>query len=256
MRGCRGLTQQIAPNLKCIIREATHAAKRATSKPEQADPFLEEIHDKLVSSTHNISKGPAQLHHAVGGGNFAAQIRELEDHIGVEVKSMRAANHKHESFAKPTGRCVLYPAAYLTVAEAMVASDSAAQSQATDILKCPVNRGPAQATMLGDAATECLVFARLLDDAETDNAKLNDELAEYLDRLRVSLPGYTPLMLKNLKRSRVMRMAANDIIALGCPQGVPESIINKRLARKQNFTEVAKEVLEAEFPNYDLNKAC
>ena len=74
MRGCRGLTQQIAPNLKCIIREATHAAKRATSKPEQADPFLEEIHDKLVSSTHNISKGPAQLHHAVGGGAISRRI--------------------------------------------------------------------------------------------------------------------------------------------------------------------------------------
>ena len=38
MRGCCGLTLQLALNLKCLIRDATHAAKRVASKPEQANP--------------------------------------------------------------------------------------------------------------------------------------------------------------------------------------------------------------------------
>ena len=62
-----------------------------------------------------------------------------------------------------------------------------------------------------------------------DNAEVNNELADYLQRLhcllsegqRVLLPGYTAFMPKSLKRSRAVRTAAMGIITLGCPHGGP-----------------------------------
>ena len=262
MRGCGGLTPQSTPNLKCIIRDATHAARRVTSKPEKADPFLQEIHNKLISSKASISQ---ILHNSttLWGPRFAARVKELDDHIGIEVRNVRACKHRHESFAKPAGRFVLYLDAYLAVAEEMVASASAVKSQAKDFLEFLSTEVLVQAAMLADAADECLLFTRQLDDEDTDSAKLNDEVAEYLDRLQclftdgqcVSLPGYTSFMLANLQRSRAVRLDGSTIITLGCPHGVPRSIIDQCLARMRSFTVVAKEVLDAEFPSYDLNRA-
>jgi hypothetical protein len=62
-------------------------------------------------------------------------------------------------------------------------------------------------------------------------------------------------MLKNLQRCRAIRLDHDTIITLGCPHGVPQPIINQCLDRMRSFTVVAKEVLEAEFPSYDLNRA-
>ena len=263
MRGCGGMTPQSTPNLKCIIRDATHSARRVTSKPEKADPFLQEIHNKLISSKASISQ---ILHNSttLWGPRFAARIKELDNHVGLEVRNVRACKHRHESFAKPAGRFVLYLDAYLAVAEEMVASSSAVKNQAGDFLEFLSTEVLVQAAMLADAADECLLFTRQLDDEDTDSAKLNDEVAEYLDRLQclftdgqcVSLPGYTSFMLTNLERStRAVRVGNGTIITLGCPHGVPRSIINQCLARMGSFTVVAKEVLEAEFPSYDLNRA-
>ena len=97
---------------------------------------------------------------------------------------------------------MLYLDAYLAVAEEMVASASAVKSQAKDFLEFLSTEVLVQAAMLADAADECLLFTRQLDDEDTDSAKLNDEVAEYLDRLQclftdgqcVSLPGYTSFM--------------------------------------------------------------
>ena len=71
----------------------------------------------------------------------------------------------------------------------------------------------------------------------------------------VSLPGYALFMLNNLQCSRATRVGENDIIALGCPRGAPQWILNQCLARIRNFTQVPNKVLEAEFPNYDLKRA-
>ena len=119
MRGCGGLTPQTLPNLKCIIRDATHAARRVIAKPEKADPFLQEVHMKLVSAKSSISQ---ILHNSttLWQPKFAERVKELDDRIS-DIKNIRAAKHRHESFAKPAGRLILYLDAYLATAEDMVA---------------------------------------------------------------------------------------------------------------------------------------
>lgn len=261
MRGCGGLTPQSTPNLKCVIRDATHAARRVTAKPEKADPFLQEIHNKLISSKASISQ---ILHNSttLWGPRFAARIKELDDHIGIEVRNVRACKHRHESFAKPSGRFVLYLDAYLSVAEEMAASTSAVKAHAKSFIEFLSTEVLVQAAMLADAADECLQFTRQLDNEDTDSAALNEEVGQYMERLTllftqgqcITLPGYTSFMLKNLQRCRAIRLDGT-IVTLGCPHGVPQSIINQCLARMRSFTVVAQEVLAAEFPSYDLNRA-
>ena len=97
---------------------------------------------------------------------------------------MSVAKHRHESIAKPAGRFVLYFDTCLTVAEEMVASDSVVKRQPMKCLSALSTAFILQATMLADAADARLVFARRLDDEETDNAELTDEVAEYLARLQ------------------------------------------------------------------------
>jgi hypothetical protein len=205
MRGCGGLTPQSTPNLKCVIRDATHAARRVTAKPEKADPFLQEIHNKLISSKASISQ---ILHNSttLWGPRFAARI----EHIGIEVRNVRACKHRHESFAKPAGRFVLYLDAYLSVAEKMAASTSAVKAHAKSFIEFLSTEVLVQAAMLADAADECLQFTRQLDNEDTDSAALNEEVGQYMERLTllftqgqcITLPGYTSFMLKNLQRCR------------------------------------------------------
>ena len=260
MRGCGGLTPQTLPNLKCIIRDATHAARRVIAKPEKADPFLQEVHMKLVSAKSSISQ---ILHNSttLWQPKFAERVKELDDRIS-DIKNIRAAKHRHESFAKPAECLILYLDAYLATAEEMVASGSPVKEQAKDFLEYLSAEVLCQAAMLADAADECLLFVRLLDSEDTDSAKLNDAVGELMDRMRclftesqcVSLPGYTSYMLANLHRTKAVRVG-NRIITLGCPHGVPVGILNNCLGRMRAFTEVAKAVLEAEFPSYDLSRA-
>jgi hypothetical protein len=145
----------------------------------------------------------------------------------------------------------------------MVASASAVKAHAKSFLEFLDTERLLQAAMLADAADECLQFTRQLDSEDTDSSALNDEVGQYLERLTllftqgqcITLPGYTSFMLKNLQRCRAIRLDHDTIITLGCPHGVPPDIINRCLSRMRNFTVVAKEVLEAEFPSYDLNRS-
>ena len=91
----------LTPNLKLIVRDVTHASRRVTAKPEAADEHLEELTRRLFVDKHSI----AQIiqHSDVWRREFACFVERQEDGSGGRVINVRAAQHRHESKAKPRG---------------------------------------------------------------------------------------------------------------------------------------------------------
>ena len=104
----------LTPNLKLIVRDVTHASRRVTAKPEAADEHLEELTRRLFVDKHSI---PQIIQHSdVWRREFACFVERQEDGSGGRVINVRAAQHRHESKAKPRGRCVLSLDAFLQTA--------------------------------------------------------------------------------------------------------------------------------------------
>ena len=93
------------PNLKFIVRDVTHASRRVTAKPEAADKHLEALSRRLFVDKHSITQ--ITQHSDVWRREFACFVERQEDGSGGRVINVRAAQHRHESKAKPRGRFVL-----------------------------------------------------------------------------------------------------------------------------------------------------
>ena len=189
------------------------------------------------------------------------RIRELEDHIGVDVKSVKAATHRCDSFANAAGRFVLYADAYLTVAEEMVATGSVAKPQAMELLYSLLTEVLVQAAMLADAADDRLLCARLLDERRAAPSSAMKWQSTWSGSSASCIgPVWLAARLHIVHAEGLATLEGSAgggarHHQLGLSTWVPPGNSNKCLARARNFTEVAQEVLEAEFPSYDLHRA-
>ena len=173
----------ICPNLKVIIRDMTHAARRCSRKPECADEFLEQINKKLLwdgSITHKIQ------YSEVWSAAFAKYCEDVDNKVGVRIKNLRAARHRHEAWQKPKARFTLYMDAYIATALHMLAKSSSADRKiALAFFEFLNEEVVIQTAMLADASAEGLAYVRSTDDENCDVSRIHSLLAQYLQRLDV-----------------------------------------------------------------------
>ncbi len=195
---------------------------------------------------------------------FAKYVKDIEsENIGA-VRNLKAAKHRHESYAKPRGRFVLYMDAVLTVAELMNAARGEAQQGAKPFLDFVTEEVLIQSAMLADASDEGLLFTRALDAEEVDVAELPRLVSSFVDRLQmlfvegrcVNVVGYTKYMLDRLKgQPRFARGLANGPKILGGPAWQSAPIVARCLSRMRSYVKLALCVTRAEFPSYDILNA-
>ena len=174
----------ICPNLKIIIRDVTHAARRCSRKPECADAFLEELNQKLLwegSITHKIQ------HSEVWSAAFATYCLDVDKKVGTRmIKNLRAAKHRHEAWQKPKARFTLYMDAYIATALHMLAKSSTSDRKiAMQFLDFLSEEVAIQTAMLADASAEGMAYVRSTDDENCDVSRIHSFLAEYLHKLEL-----------------------------------------------------------------------
>ena len=249
----------VTPNLKLVIRDATHAARRCSQKPEASDPFIAELNGTLFSSKDSITQRIHNSHHWTQV--FKNYADDIDGKIGHQVSNLRAAKHRHESFTKPKCRFVLYFEAFITVGLHMVRKGGEYSKYGSAFLGYINEEVAVQAAMLADASCEGLQFIRKTDNEETDLSELNCALADYLLRLEtlfvheqcVAMVGYTNIMLHRLETPIQFRLQ-NAIKVLGGDDETWDraGVINRCLQRMKAYTKIVMHVSKAEFPDFDI----
>ena len=234
---------------------------RTTRKPEDVDEYLKTLVDVFFTNRDSIVQ---RIEHSVIWRNsFEGYMQDIDNRVG-HVRNVRAAKHRHESYAKPRGRFVLYMDAFITVAEHMSADRSGAEREGANRFLMFLNEESAMAAaMLADAADEGLLFTRILDNEDTDAAELQDIVGRFIRRLELlfveggcmKLPGYTEFMASSLKRVRVLRLPGGRTKSFGGPAAPSIETVQSCLMRMQSYTKLAVAARIAEFPSHDLCSA-
>ena len=250
----------ITPNLKIIIRDATHAARRCSRKPEVAEPFFRSILKNLFLD--NTITWRIQ-HSERWSRRFAELCRELEDGevMGSRIRNLRAAAHRHESTAKPKTRFVLFFEAYYIIAKDMLTCAKGDRDIATKFFSFVTDEVLVQVGMLADGLAEGLRYVRLTDSEDMDVSEIHYALRDYLLRLEIlfirgecsRVAGFTSYMLEALESQRIVNIKGK-LHGIGGPQfrEARSEIIRVCLQRMVAFTKVAVSCGLAEFPDYDI----
>lgn len=258
-----GRLHSLTPNLKLVIRDATHASRRVTAKPEAADTRLDELTRRLFTDKHSITQ--IIQHSEVWRREFHCFIELQENQSGGRVSNVRAALHRHESKAKPRGRFVLNFDAFIQTALLIVADRvGEVRKSAISFLQNTTVEDVLLVSMLADAADEALVFTRQLDDENMDPAQLPAHVKRFLQTIQLlfverqclELPGFTSHMIEGLKRPRVFQPSPTlPARTFGGPDAVTRGMIDRCLAHMQKYVRLATAVTRAEFPQFEVMSA-
>ena len=147
-------------------------------------------------------------HSQVWRDEFGKYCQDVDNKIGKNIKAVKAAKHRHESFAKPRGRFVLYLDAFITVAEHMIADRSGKDGRSgADFLMYINEENLLQSAMCADAQHCGLSLTRFLDSEDVEKADIPDKLADFVDMLDLlfvkgkctEVTGFTSFMIAGLK---------------------------------------------------------
>lgn len=109
------------PRHACLFIVASSHLYRVTERPWLADKLFCELITTINTASDSITQR-IENSNAIKSV-FAKHVKDLEDSpIGSEVRNLRAARHRHERKALPTGRFVLFFDAILATANWMVAN--------------------------------------------------------------------------------------------------------------------------------------
>ena len=249
----------VTPNLKLVIRDATHAARRCSHKPEASDPFLATLNKTLFNSKDSITQRVHNSHQ--WAQLFKQYADDIDEKIGPQVSNLKAAKHRHESFMKPKCRFVLYLDAFISVSRHMVSKGGDYKHFGRQFLNYINEEVAVQAAMLADASCEGLQFVRKMDNEDTDLSEVNSALGDYLLKLEtlfvheqcVHVTGYTQFMLNRLKTPCQWKSGVAVKVLGGADETWDKAGVIKRcLQRMRGFTKVAMHVTKAEFPDFEI----
>ena len=249
------------PNLKIVSRDRAHASRRLTKRPWKADGFLEEVMSKVIHGKTSITNLIQHSH--VFSGWFTENVQKVLDKI---VKSVRTKDLSHckprfDSEAKPMSRAILYHEAILMTAQQISINrqGSAPGNSADQFIEYACEEVFLQLAMLGDGADEALVHTRFCDDENVDNGLLPHENDRFLTRIMYLFGdqegcfkgGHTAVMLKNLRRPVVLFWHGQPK-TIGGEGSATHEIMQRCRHRMLNWARLAKLVVKAEFPSFDV----
>ena len=188
------------------------------------------------------------------------------------VKNLGFARHRFDSVAKPLGRMVANIDALIATA-LQIAGERRGKREgiATELFLVWLDTERClQAALMSDALDECMAFTRFLDDEEFDTSQLSAEVAVLISKLRFLFEnqtderggdfqncwhlGYTQVMMQHLRKVKTYFVRGNAY-SLGVDGEIPADMKRRCVQRMQVWLAVAIQVLESEFPSWEIVQA-
>ena len=260
LKASRFMVEDVAPNLKVIVRDHAHASRRLLSRPWHADPDLDRIATTLVMGKHSICQ---RIQHSPDFKSIYSRYIEKEvEGPFRRTTGLGAAKHRFESWSKPFGMVVMTLTALIRTAEEISikrqGNDEGHDADAfLDFLNAP---NILQTAMMADAADEVLVVTRTFDAEECDIATQASCLEAFLDRIAslfvnglcFSTTGYTQEAIKYLENLTVVKKRGKVLASFGGRGSVTEDVKQECQKRMVNWVKLCGHVVKAEFPQFDL----
>ena len=259
-------SEHALPNLKMVCRDRAHASRRLLQRTWDKDDYIRGILGPLLWDEQSLVR-LLQTSDVFADLFRDVQTQELEVAPTAQpaVQNMSYAKQRFDSFFKPLQRLVRHFGAAILAAADFVANrprtDRPAQGAAR-ALGVITNECALQLAMLADAAECSLRLTRFLDCETFDLAKLPDALdtfcrdCEYLFEGGgcFTYEGHTWYMEnKVLSRRILFFLSPAEPRTVGVDVGgLPPDVRQRCLARMVNWLRLAKAVLSAEFPGWDL----
>ena len=251
-----------APNCRYILRGCPHKARRVLSRPWKADPVL----DSVVGLFCHWRDSMGQLvHHSV---DLKRLYKECVDEcaadsaVSTRFGNLRSAKHRIETEVTPLSRAVLALSAYVLFATKLaVMRRGERQGHAAETFLEALE--PTLIVLLGmmaDAGSEALTFIRLLDTEEMPMADTCREVDAFLDRITwlfhergcLTVAGHTACVIDWLSQPHFFMVRGAGKCIGG---GVAEATLGAAFSHMTAWTLLARSVLQAEFPEFDLVSA-
>jgi hypothetical protein len=204
----------ILGNIIAVTRDRAHAARRITKRPWSADPYLDDVMKRMVTSKFSITS--LIQNSGVFQHWFHQNVQKVSYSVtdSKRVKDLSMAKHRFDSASTPTSRLILLHEAVLLTAQQIADSRKSSKEgrAATEFLEFVSVEHLLQLAMLSDAADEAICHVRMLDRENVDNATLPDLNQNFLTRIVFLFgpqegcfrSGYTQFVEARLQRAVVI----------------------------------------------------
>ena len=259
--GIPDIQAAIFPNLKVVNKDKPHGARRITSRTWKCDPYLSKIAENVVMSKSSIAQ---MLQNSdVMRARYSNHVAELQHNPvwSSKMSSLCAAKHRFDSWTKPFSRICLTFDAVLSTAQEMHEErrNEAVGRHAKEFLKNVDEEMMLSLAMMTDAGEENLELVRFLDANVVPTCDIASECLRFLERVtvlfekgRCLLCGHTAFMLMLLQKERLLFIDRKPKRVGGVAMA---PIVTRCLRRLEKWVQLAREVLRAEFPQFETVQA-
>ena len=228
------------------------------------DPYLDKIAQGVVMGSSSIVQ---QIRHRdAWRARHARHLRALQ-HTPVWSKALTGvvgAKHRFDSWQKPFARVCLSFDAIVATAQAM--HEERRSELAGTLGKACLTLLDEEAMLtlglLADAGEETVELIRYMDEERADKVELCFAWRRFLDRVTTLfdgrgclLTGYTAHMLGLLGVERVVYIDSVPKRIGGKDPAAQQHIIDRSISRLRHWLVLAREVVAAEFPEFETMQA-
>ena len=254
--------QILFPNLTSLELDAAHASRRLL-RPWAALPQTQFVVQEILQAKQSY---PQILHHSRNLRMVHRKhLKKRARRFGRKCFSshLAAAKHRFECIARPLGKFTLdYNETIASALEnAMTTSRQKVKLAIHTWLAKLCNENVLLMGMMADGADEVLCFTRIVEGEKTKAGLANREAGDLLARLeKLHLhrqcmspghPGFTAAMVANLKNVVILHLPWTTRF-LGHEFGPPGEDIESALQVMCAWVVAVKEIIQAEFPDYQL----
>ena len=256
-----GAPLSVFQNLKVINKDKPHGARRLLSRTWKRDPYLSKIATNTVMAKSSIAQ--ILQHSDVLRARYAKHVRELQHNPvwNSRMTTLSAAKHRFDSWTKPFSRLCLAFEAVLCTAQEMHEErrNEAAGKNAKAFLLMVDEEMMLSLAMMADAGEETLELVRFLDSDRVPTTDIAAACQRFLERVTVLFEigdcvkcGHTSFMLAVLEKQRLL-FIDRKAKRIGGIRMLP--IVTRCLGRLSKWVQLAREVLRAEFPQFEIVQA-
>ncbi len=202
-------------------------------------------------------------HSEVMRSRYSKHVRELQDNPLwlSKMSTLSAAKHRFDSWTKPFSRvCLTFDAVVSTAQEMHEERRNEAMGRhAKEFLKMVDEEMMLSLAMMTDAGEENLELVRFLDAGRVPTCDIASECQRFLERVTVLFEkgrclqcGHTAFMLTLLQKERLLFI---DRIPKRVGGVAMAPIVTRCLKRLEKWVRLAREVLRAEFPQFETVQA-
>ena len=253
--------QSFLPKCRFLLRDSAHGGRRILERPWKADSTVDDLvgflfhwRDSLGQIVHHSHDLKLLFKSCSSAGSHDTVV---SSHFG----NLRCAKHRIETSSTPLSRFALDPDHFFDFAvKVSVVRKGTREGRIADVFLSTITCEMVLLVgMLADAASEALLFIRSLDTESMDIAAVCEAAQQFLCRVTwlfhndqgcLHVNGHTKNLMAWLAKPHYFLVHGKERVIGGSPP--TEAMLQTAFDHMRAWTVLARDVIDAEIPHFDL----